>query len=187
MRTIFLSIKTYICLSLLFFLPLLGAEQHRLACECEENLAPEQAPAVIVVSPPQKAPETVIRAAIDIGSGATKLRVAEINLKTHKIDKILVNESFPVQYQEHLSKSSNNTFDDEVMKTGITAIEKSEQIAAKYHPQKVIAVATASFRKAANSQAFIDEIYKETGVHVYVIDQELEGTRFQCCAFSRKL
>lgn len=164
-----------ICLSIFIFLPLFGSEQHTIACECEQNLAPIEAPANVVAPSPQNAPEEVIRAAIDIGSGATKLRVAEVNLKTHKIDKILVNESFPVQYQEHLSKSANNTFDQEVMQTGIEAIKKSEQIAAQYHPQKVIAVATASFRKAANSQAFIDKIYKDTGVRVYVIDQELEG------------
>lgn len=162
-------------MALLFvFLPLIGAQTLLSACECEQYIEPE-APSVMVVPSPRKVSEEVIRAAIDIGSGATKLRVAEVNLRTHKIDRILVNESFTVQYQEHLSKSPNNTFDDEVMQTGIEAIKKSEQIAAKYHPQKVIAVATASFRKAANSQAFIDKIYQTTGVRVYVIDQELEG------------
>lgn len=168
---LFLSLSIFIFFS---FLPLWGAEPYTLACECEQYVAPET-PAVIVVPSRQKAPEEVIRAAIDIGSGATKLRVAEVNLKTHKIDKILVNKSFPVHYQEHLVKSSNNTFDDEVMQSGIDAIKQSRRIAAQYGAQKVIAVATASFRKAANSQAFIDQIYQNTGVPVFVIDQDLEG------------
>lgn len=178
MPTIIRLLSSIIFLSMLFFLPLKGYEQHSFACECEQYVAPE-IPGIYVVPSPHKAPqataEKVVRAAIDIGSGATKLRVAEVNLKTKKIEKILVNESFPVQYQEHLTKSANNTFDNEVMQTGIEAIKKSAQIASKYHAEKVIAVATASFRKAANSQALIDEIYKQTGVRVYVIDQELEG------------
>ncbi len=166
--------KKCLCLLALIFLPLVGSVSRLTACECEQYISPEM-PSVYLVPTPTRAPEEVVRAAIDIGSGATKLRVAEVNLRTHKIDRILINESFPVQYQEHLSKSPNNTFDDEVMQTGIDAIKKSEQIASQYHPQKIIAVATASFRKAANSQAFIDKIFKTTGVRVYVIDQELEG------------
>lgn len=176
-------------LSLFLVLPLSGTEPHQIACECDtfvpdipsvviipsRPIIHEQVPQAMPERAPQVAKEKVVRAAIDIGSGATKLRVAEINLRTHKIEKILVNESFPVQYQEQLTKSPNNTFDEQVMQTGIDAMKKSAEIAAKYHAEKVIAVATASFRKAANSQEFIDRIYKETGVRVYVIDQDLEG------------
>jgi exopolyphosphatase / guanosine-5'-triphosphate,3'-diphosphate pyrophosphatase len=119
--------------------------------------------------------QVVVRAAIDIGSGATKLKVAEINLKTHKIEKVLVNESFAVQYQEALEKSTTHTFDAEVMKVGLEALKKSQEIAQKHQAGKVIAVATASFRKAANVDDFIDQIYRETGIEVHVIDQQLEG------------
>lgn len=155
-KNLFRTLKICIYLSLALMIPLVSAQQ-------------------FLIKDPVVTQEKVIRAAIDIGSGATKLRVAEVNLKTHKIEKILVNESFTVQYQEQLAKSTNNSFNEEVMKTGIEAIKKSAEIAAKYNAQKVIAVATASFRKAANSQEFIDQIYKATGVRVYVIDQELEG------------
>lgn len=183
---IFKSIITSLLITLF---PLVGSAapyNQMVACDCYQNYSryqapepyfyPEQfvpvAPEQIIVPQPQ---EKVVRAAIDIGSGATKLRVAEVNLKDRKIERILVNESFPVQYQEQLLKSKDNSFDESVMKTGIDAIRKSKEIANQYHAQKVIAVATASFRKAANSQEFIDRIYKETGVKVYVIDQELEG------------
>lgn len=162
-------------------MPVLGANPPQFACECGSAVAPEFPSVYVIPAPVTKhavavpTHEKVVRAAIDIGSGATKLRVAEVNLRNHKIEKILVNESFPVQYQEQLSKSTNNTFDEQVMQTGLEAIRKSAQIAAQHHAEKVVAVATASFRKAANSEAFIDRIFKETGVRVYVIDQELEG------------
>ena len=119
--------------------------------------------------------DCVVRAAIDIGSGATKLKVAEVNLKTQKIERVLVNQSFPVQYQEGLEKSANKTFDDPLMKTGLEALKKSQKIAKKHGAEKVVAVATASFRKAANVQEFIDRIHRETGISVHIIDQELEG------------
>ncbi|MBN9377643.1 MAG: hypothetical protein BGO14_11140 [Chlamydiales bacterium 38-26] len=155
-KNILRSLKLGLFLALVLFLPVLNAQQY-------------------LIKESQNPSEKVIRAAIDIGSGATKLRVAEVNLKTHKIERILVNESFTVQYQEQLAKSPNNTFDEEVMKTGIEAIRKSAEIAKNHQAQKVIAVATASFRKAANSLDLIDKIYTETGVRVYVIDQDLEG------------
>lgn len=195
MPTLKTSFFAYFFLLSFTFLPLFGNNYSQsIACDCYPGYSRYQTPEPYFYPeqpyyvPPQeqlvkqKAPEVAIpskeeaiRAAIDIGSGATKLRVAQVNLKDRKIEKILVNESFPVQYQEQLSKNPQNMFDENVMRTGIDAIKKSKEIANKYHAQKVIAVATASFRKAANSQEFIDRIYKETGVQVYVIDQELEG------------
>jgi exopolyphosphatase/guanosine-5'-triphosphate,3'-diphosphate pyrophosphatase len=117
----------------------------------------------------------VVRAAIDIGSGATKLRVAEVNTKTQKIEKILVNKTIAVPYQEELELSHNNTFNEKVIKEGLDALKESKKIANEYQAQKIVAIATASFRKADNAQAFIDQIKKETGIDVYVIDQDLEG------------
>ncbi len=119
--------------------------------------------------------EHVVRAAIDIGSGATKLKVAKINLNTQKIETVLVNESFSVQYQEELEKSPDGTFNDQVMKTGLETLKKSLEIAQKHGAEKVVAVATASFRNAANVQDFIDQIYRETDIKVHIIDQHLEG------------
>jgi exopolyphosphatase / guanosine-5'-triphosphate,3'-diphosphate pyrophosphatase len=122
-----------------------------------------------------RAPSHVVRAAIDIGSGATKLRVAEVDKTTNKIVKILANISYPTHYQEHLEKSATKTFDNEIMKQGLHAIKASKEIAQNYHADQVVAVATAAFRNAANSQEFMNEIWDETGVKVYVIEQELEG------------
>lgn len=118
---------------------------------------------------------TVTRAAIDIGSGATKLRVAKVDLQTQKITEVLETAGFAVHYQEHLSRSSDGNFDEQVKLAGLDAIKQSVAIAKKHGAEKVIAVATAAFRKAGNSDQFIDEIFKETGVVVNIIDQDLEG------------
>lgn len=148
--------KMYFYLSLLAA-PLLSVTENP---QLEQHLLPKQ---------------EVIRAAIDIGSGATKLKVAEVNLESKKIDKVLAVENFPVQYQEALMNSPDQMFSEEVMQQGIDALSKAKAVADRYGAEKVVAVATASFRSGKNAQEFIDRIYKETGIKVHIIDQDLEG------------
>ncbi len=116
-----------------------------------------------------------IRAAIDIGSGATNLKVAEVDPQTNILLVQLYEKSIPVPYQKHLEQSTNETFDKQVMDQGIHAIKELKQAADQYHVKKVIAVATAAFRKAKNGEEFAREISKETGVQVRVINQDEEG------------
>src|ERR1700757_1467302 len=89
-----------------------------------------------------------IRAAIDIGSGATNLKVAKVDPKTNKILILLYDKSIPVPYQKHLEQSTNQTFDPTVMQQGIRTIKALKELADSYHVKKVVAVATAAFRKA---------------------------------------
>lgn len=120
-------------------------------------------------------PTTVVRAAIDIGSGATKLRVAEVDLKTQKIVRILESQNFSIPYQEQLAKNKDGNFNREVMNQGIEALQQAKKIAQKYQAEKVISVATAAFRKAKNADNYIQEIKQKTGIDVNIIDQHLEG------------
>lgn len=116
-----------------------------------------------------------IRAAIDIGSGATNLKVAKVDPNTHKILIQLYEKSIPVPYQKHLEQSSDQTFDRQVMDQGIRAIKALKEMADSYHVKKVIAVATAAFRKAKNAEQFAKEIEEQTGVQVRIINQDEEG------------
>jgi exopolyphosphatase / guanosine-5'-triphosphate,3'-diphosphate pyrophosphatase len=118
---------------------------------------------------------TEIRAAIDIGSGATNIKIAKVDPKTNQIISQLFEQSIPVPYQKHLEQSSDQTFDQEVMNQGIKAIQVLKETADKYNVKKVIAVATAAFRNAKNAPAFVEEIEKRTGVKVLIIDQDQEG------------
>lgn len=116
-----------------------------------------------------------IRAAIDIGSGATNLKVAKVDPKTNKIILQLYEKSIPVPYQKHLEQSSDQTFDREVMDQGIRTIKALKELANSYHVKKVVAVATAAFRKANNAEQFAKEIEQQTGVQVRIINQDEEG------------
>ncbi|MBA2367469.1 MAG: hypothetical protein H0V82_00410 [Candidatus Protochlamydia sp.] len=116
-----------------------------------------------------------LRAALDIGSGATNLKIAKVDPKTNKIISQIFDKSIPVPYQKHLEQSSNNTFDQEVMDQGLQAIKELKQVAEDHHVKKVIGVATAAFRQAANAPQFAEKIERETGVQVRIINQDEEG------------
>lgn len=118
---------------------------------------------------------TTIRAAIDIGSGATKLCVAEVDLASHKIVKILKTQNFTVPYQEQLANDKSGNFNSQVMQQGIDALKQAKIVAKKHGAENVIAVATAAFRKAHNADDYIAEIKQTTNIDVNVIDQNLEG------------
>ncbi len=116
-----------------------------------------------------------IRAAIDIGSGSTNLKVAKVDPRTHKILIQLYEKSIPVPYQRHLEQSPDQIFDQQVMNQGVHAIKALKEVADHYHVKKVIAVATAAFRKAKNAQQFAKNIEQQTGIHVRIINQDEEG------------
>jgi exopolyphosphatase/guanosine-5'-triphosphate,3'-diphosphate pyrophosphatase len=121
------------------------------------------------------ATNTEIRAAIDIGSGATNLKIAKVDRNTDKIIAQLFEQSIRVSYQQHLERSPNMTFDQEVMQEGIQAISTLKKVADSHQAKKVVAVATAAFRSAKNAPEFAKEIERQTGVHIRIIDQDEEG------------
>lgn len=116
-----------------------------------------------------------LRAAIDIGSGSTNLKIAKVDPKTNKILIQLYEKSIGVPYQKHLEQSSDTTFDPEVMDQGVKAIKALKEIADSYQVKKIVAVATAAFREAKNAQQFAKEIEQQTSVQVRIINQDEEG------------
>ena len=103
------------------------------------------------------------------------MKVAKVNLDQDKIISKIFEQSIPVPYQKHLEQSTDQTFDREVMDQRIETIKKLKQIADSHKAKKVVAVATAAFRKAVNAPAFAKEIEEKTGVKVMIIGQDEEG------------
>lgn len=125
---------------------------------------------------PIRAPQALeLRAAIDIGSGSSNLKIAKVDPKTHKIVTEVFKQSITVPYQKHMELSHDNTFDKEVQDIGLQAMKTFKEITDKYQVKKVVAVATAAFRQATNAPELAREIERQTGIHVWIIDQDLEG------------
>lgn len=117
----------------------------------------------------------VIRAAIDIGSGGPKLRIAEVDLTTNKIIKVLHIEQYPVIFQESLSRSSDKTLNAEVMLQGIQAIKDAITVARSFKAEGMVMIGASIFRNAVNGEQFANIIHSEVGFPVHILDQELEG------------
>ncbi len=112
------------------------------------------------------------RAAIDIGSGGTKVATADIDTETNQIVQIVLDASFPVPYQASLDKSVDGTFDLETKDLGLKTFKEIKEIADQYQVQKIVAIATSAFRKANNSKEFISEIEKRTKIRVQLFHRE---------------
>lgn len=119
--------------------------------------------------------DNVIRAAIDIGMGGPKLQVAEIDTKTNKIVKLLHTQRYFVNFYDSLSKNPNNQLSSEIMAEGRKAFQDAIDKAHSFDPDGIVAIATASFRSAANGAEYANAIQNETGIKVHIVDQNLEG------------
>lgn len=115
------------------------------------------------------------RAAIDIGSGGTKVAIADIDTDTNHIVQILFDTSFPVPYQASLDKSVDGTFDPETKALGLKTFNQIRELTDQYQVQKIAAIATSAFRKANNSKEYISEVETQTQIPIQIIPQREEG------------
>ncbi|MFS4458670.1 Ppx/GppA phosphatase family protein [Bdellovibrio sp. HCB2-146] len=133
----------------------------------------------LVLTACQTAPKTTcgpeVRAAFDIGSGSTKMKVGEYDTCTDKLNKVILEDQAKVNYQESLQASSDQTFSEEVQDAGMAALRSLLEKALNEKATRFAGVATAAFRKAQNAPEFLSEIDKKLGIHVKVITQEQEA------------
>jgi exopolyphosphatase/guanosine-5'-triphosphate,3'-diphosphate pyrophosphatase len=115
------------------------------------------------------------RAAFDIGSGSTKMKVAQVDTCKQKIIKMLIDHSVPVAYKQALEESKNNQLPRSIINTGIMAIKSLKLKAAIHSPSSYIAVATSAFRTSANGEEAAEQIAKATGIKIKIISQKEEA------------
>jgi exopolyphosphatase / guanosine-5'-triphosphate,3'-diphosphate pyrophosphatase len=103
-------------------------------------------------------------AAIDIGSNSIKLAIVEA----------AASDSFTLLLQERERVRLGETLSQRFISPG--AIQKSADAIGKFRSMadnrrvdSIIAVATASVREASNSQEFVNEVERQTGVRVEVL------------------
>ena len=122
---------------------------------------------------PKCGPE--IRAAFDIGSGSTKMKVAEFNTCDSTLTKVLLEDQTRVNFQESLQVSNDGTFSEEVREDGMDSLRLLLEKALKQNATRFAGVATAAFRKAKNGQDFLNEVEKKLGIKAKIITQEQEA------------
>jgi exopolyphosphatase/guanosine-5'-triphosphate,3'-diphosphate pyrophosphatase len=115
------------------------------------------------------------RAAIDVGSGSTKVCIADIDVRTNEIKQILFEGSFFVPYQSYLETDPNTQFNAEIQEKALAVFGNIQDLLAQHQVTHVKAIATEAFRKAGNGADFAQLVKEKTGIPLNVISQEDEG------------
>lgn len=115
------------------------------------------------------------RAALDIGSGTTKIKVALVNTCAKKIIKLLLDDERQVGYKQDLKESSDNKLSDKIVVHGMQSINELKALAQKFNPSSYVAAATSAFRTAANGQQISRLLEVKTGIKIHIISQEQEA------------
>jgi exopolyphosphatase/guanosine-5'-triphosphate,3'-diphosphate pyrophosphatase len=118
------------------------------------------------------------RAAFDIGSGSTKLVVAEIDICIRKIIKIYTNgeKQIKLPFKKDLDKSKNGKFSKKMMDEGLKGLKQLKLYAEKnFGVTNFSAVATDAFRKALNGTDYTHSLSTELNFNIHIITQTSEA------------
>lgn len=115
------------------------------------------------------------RAAFDIGSGKIKLQVADVDIASRRIVETLMMDTIDVPFAQSLLYSSEKKFDQMTISKAVEAINQLKSKAEEFRPEKYIAVATESFRKASNGKEAANIISTAVDVSISIISQDEEG------------
>lgn len=124
---------------------------------------------------PEKKNCNSVRAAFDLGSGATRVKVAKVDSCKNKILEVLLEREEKVDLKEDLLKSRSDSFSEEVMVATLATIKTLKLEAQKFSPTEYVAVATDAFREAKNGQKFIERINVELWINPRIITQGEEA------------
>ena len=125
-----------------------------------------------------------IRAAIDIGSGTTKMVVARVNACHQRVIEILTPQPGAklervVKYKKNILalESGAKVFSPAIVVRGLEALAELKQIAVSFGAQKFAAVATAAFRQISEPYAreLVTLIEKRLAIPVRVLSQSKEA------------
>lgn len=116
-----------------------------------------------------------IRAAFDIGSGTTKMKVAKVNTCEQRIIEMLVEAQEKVSYKEALKASEENTLSLDILTKGAQALNRLKIKAQEFNPEIYIGSATSAFRTAINGEQARKILETKTDIKIKVISQELEA------------
>ncbi|CAE7203872.1 unnamed protein product [Symbiodinium sp. CCMP2592] len=114
------------------------------------------------------------RAAFDIGSGATKLVIADVI--EGSIQELFAKE-VPVPFAVDWKQSSDGSLSSAIQEQGVSVLrsllQECEDRSVAVHER--VAVATEVFRKASNGKAYLERVFAELALPVRVLSQDEEA------------
>jgi exopolyphosphatase/guanosine-5'-triphosphate,3'-diphosphate pyrophosphatase len=117
----------------------------------------------------------VRRAAWDIGSGMTKINIADVDVQSGFIMRTVLEEEIEVLYgADWKASKERNCLSDTITKAGLDAVAKLQAKARALGTEESSGVATEVFRKAQNGPILLDKM-RALGCTVQLISQDEEA------------
>ena len=124
----------------------------------------------------KKKKRTIIRAALDIGSGEHKMVVATLDARTGAVEDVLHSEVITVLLAMDLKRAgSDGALSPAALAASSAALATFAATAKSYGCGPPRGVATAVFRRASNGEAHLAAMRAEHGVGLAVVTQATEG------------
>lgn len=115
------------------------------------------------------------RAAIDVGSGTTKITVADIDLANNAIVKIYHQYFMEVGLRKDLAAAVNEHLSQMIEQELIQTLQSMQETVGTACPVKWVGVGTSVFRRAKNTNELLDRVRKATQIDIRVIQQKEEA------------
>lgn len=116
-----------------------------------------------------------IYGSLDFGSGAMKALVVEVDTCTKKINKTLLEENIPTDFNDALEKSPDHKIPDEKVKNLIPIFKDTLKKMKSLNTKNIYAVGTSVFRTAKNGEQVIKDLSQIIDVHIELISQDREA------------
>lgn len=137
------------------------------------SLGPVLAPTLLGGHPQEQG---TIRASIDVGSGDTKVTIAEMNHQLNKINKIWLQTFKSVDLRKDLAiNKEEKCLSKKIELELIDTIKKIQEKGLPFHPVEWTAVGTSVFRTAKNSKEVVEHVKEATGITIRIIPQAHEA------------
>jgi exopolyphosphatase/pppGpp-phosphohydrolase len=118
--------------------------------------------------PKQQSP---IDAAIDIGSNTIHVVVArcqpdDLDIVEDEVELVRIGESV----------NATGEISSEKRDAAIATLQQYKALAERHDAEQILVVATEAIRKASNSAEFLEDVQRETGLQVHLINGDVEAT-----------
>ena len=117
----------------------------------------------------------LVRAALDVGSGQTKMTVAAVDETTGRPTQVLFAEETPLLLGHDFKQSKNGRLSDNILLELENILTHYRTIATDLGTTEFVGVATAVFRESKNGADFINNMKDKLDLRLEVISQEEEG------------
>ncbi len=114
-------------------------------------------------------------AAFDIGSGAIRMQVADVDQQAGKIKKVHFAGHSQIDFARDLKMGQKDHFSQEIMDEAVALILELKSEAQAFKPAAYRGIATEAFRMSKNGDELIRRLFNDAGVSIKIASHEEEA------------